>query len=110
MKPYFDESFRQLNIAITMPITTVTGPMMDHVVVLLIGLPARTPNPRSAQIRPNAAKSNPTAKVTTKPCAYGDDGRQSGEVAPKPADRTGVTLTGSKERLPHAALATSQGH
>jgi hypothetical protein len=66
MKPYFDENFRQLNAAITMPITAVTGPMMDQVVVLLIGLPEMTPNPCSAQIRPNAATSNPTANVTTK--------------------------------------------
>ena len=45
MNHYFDESFRQLNTAIAMPISTVIGPMMDHVVVLLIGLPPRTPNP-----------------------------------------------------------------
>ncbi len=63
---YFDESFRQLNTAITMPISTVIGPMMDQVVVLLIGLPPSTPNPWSAQIRPNAATINPTANVTTK--------------------------------------------
>ena len=42
---YFDESLRQLNTAITMPITAVIGPMMDQVVVLLIGLPPSTPNP-----------------------------------------------------------------
>ena len=66
MKHYFDESFRQLNPAITMPISTVIGPMMDQVVVLLIGLPPSTPNPWSAQIRPNTATINPTANVTTK--------------------------------------------
>jgi hypothetical protein len=66
MKHYFDENLRQLNTAITMPISTVIGPMMDQVVVLLIGLPPSTPNPWSAQIRPNAATINPTANVTTK--------------------------------------------
>lgn len=45
MMPYFDESLRQLNTAITTPISTVIGPMMDQVVVLLIGLPPSTPNP-----------------------------------------------------------------
>ncbi len=65
MKDYFDESFRQLNTAITMPISTVIGPMMDQVVVLLIGLPRSTPNPWSAQIRPNSATINPNASVTT---------------------------------------------
>jgi hypothetical protein len=67
MKHYFDESFRQLNTAITMPSSAVIGPMMDHVVVLVIGLPPSTPNPCSAQIRPNNATINPTAKPTTKP-------------------------------------------
>jgi hypothetical protein len=66
MKHYFDESFRQLNTAITTPMSTVIGPLMDHVVVLLIGLPPSTPNPWSAQIRPNTARMNPTANVTTK--------------------------------------------
>ena len=66
MKHYFDESFRQLNTAIAMPISAVIGPMMDQVVVLLIGLPPSTPNPWSAQIRPNTATINPTANVTTK--------------------------------------------
>ena len=66
LKHYFDEIFRQLNTAITMPITTVIGPMMDQVVVLLIGLPRSTPNPCSAQIRPNKARSTPSANVTTK--------------------------------------------
>ena len=66
MKHYLEESFRQLNTAITMPITTVIGPMMDQVVVLLIGLPPSTPNPWSAQIRPKTAMINPTANVTTK--------------------------------------------
>jgi hypothetical protein len=66
MNRYFDLSFRQLNPAIAMPISTVIGPMMDHVVVLLIGLPPSTPNPCSAQIRPNTATSNPTANKTTK--------------------------------------------
>lgn len=63
---YFDEIFRQLNTAIAVPITTVIGPMTDQVVVLLIGLPPSTPNPCSAQIRPNIATSNPAANVTTK--------------------------------------------
>jgi hypothetical protein len=66
MKHYFDESFRQLNNAITRPMSTVIGPLMDHVVVLLIGLPPSTPNPWSAQIRPNTARMNPSANVTTK--------------------------------------------
>ncbi len=66
MKRYFDESFRQLNAAITMPISTVIGPMMDQVVVLLIGLPPSTPNPWRAQIRPKNATINPNANVTTK--------------------------------------------
>ena len=66
MKHYFDASFRQLNIAITTPISAVIGPMMDQVVVLLIGLPPSTPNPWSAQIKPNNATINPTANVTTK--------------------------------------------
>lgn len=67
MKHYFNESFRQLNTAITMPISAVIGPIMDQVVVLLIGLPPSTPKPWSAQIRPNNATINPTANVTTKP-------------------------------------------
>jgi hypothetical protein len=66
MKHYFDESFRQLNTAIAMPISTVIGPMTDQVVVLLIGLPPSTPNPCNAQIRPNIATSTPNARVTTK--------------------------------------------
>jgi hypothetical protein len=66
MKRYFDESFRQLNTAITMPISTVIGPMMDQVVVLLIGLPPSTPNPWSAQIRPKNATITPNANVATK--------------------------------------------
>jgi hypothetical protein len=49
-----------------MPISAVIGPTMDQVVVLLIGLPPSTPNPWSAQIRPNNATINPTANVTTK--------------------------------------------
>jgi hypothetical protein len=49
-----------------MPISTVIGPLMDQVVVLLIGLPPSAPNPWSAQIRPNTATINPTANVTTK--------------------------------------------
>ena len=65
MRHYFDESFRQLNTAITMPISAVIGPMIDQVVVLLIGLPPSTPNPCSAQTRPNTATINPTANVTT---------------------------------------------
>jgi hypothetical protein len=63
---YFDESFRQLTTATTIPISDVIGPVMDHVVVLLIWLPPSTPNPWSAQIRPNAARIKPTANVTTK--------------------------------------------
>jgi len=39
---------------------------MDQVVVLLIWLPPSTPNPWSAQIRPNSASINPSANVTTK--------------------------------------------
>lgn len=39
MKRYFEESFRQLTTAITRPTSAVIGPMMDQVVVLLIGLP-----------------------------------------------------------------------
>jgi hypothetical protein len=66
VKHYFDESFRQLTTETTMPISTVIGPLMDQVVVLLIWLPPRTPNPWSAQIRPNTATINPTANVTTK--------------------------------------------
>jgi hypothetical protein len=66
MKHYFDQSFRQLKTTITMPITAVIGPMIDQVVVLLIGLPPSTPNPCSAQIKPNNATTNPTANVTTK--------------------------------------------
>ena len=49
-----------------MPISTVIGPVMDQVVVLLIGLPPSTPNPWSAQIRPNTARITPSANVTTK--------------------------------------------
>jgi hypothetical protein len=49
-----------------MPISTVIGPLIDQVVVLLIGLPRSTPNPWSAQITPNAATINPSANVTTK--------------------------------------------
>ena len=48
-----------------MPISTVIGPMIDQVVVLLIGLPLSTPNPCSAQTRPNSATINPPANVTT---------------------------------------------
>jgi hypothetical protein len=66
VKHYFDDSLRQLNIAIAMPISAVIGPMMDQVVVLLIGLPRSTPNPWSAQITPNNATINPNASVTTK--------------------------------------------
>ena len=63
---YFVESFRQLTTAMTIPISAVIGPLMDQVVVLLIWLPPSTPNPWSAQIRPNSARINPTANVTTK--------------------------------------------
>jgi hypothetical protein len=66
LKHCFDQSFRQLTNATTMLISTVIGPLMDHVVVLLIGLPPGTPNPWSAQIRPNTATINPTANVITK--------------------------------------------
>ena len=45
MKHYFEASLRQLNTAITMPIGVVSGPVMDQVVVLVIGLPPSTPNP-----------------------------------------------------------------
>ena len=37
---------------------------MDQVVVLLIGLPPSTPNPWSAQIRPNSARINPTCECS----------------------------------------------
>ncbi len=63
---YLDESFRQLTTATMIPISDVIGPVMDHVVVLLIWLPSSTPNPWSAQIRPNSARINPSANVTTK--------------------------------------------
>jgi hypothetical protein len=66
VKHYFDESFRQLTTATTIPISAVIGPVMDQVVVLLIWLPPSTPNPWSAQIRPNTATINPTVNVTTK--------------------------------------------
>lgn len=49
-----------------MPIKAVIGPMTDQVVVLLIGLPASTPNPCSAQISPNSATISPNANVMTK--------------------------------------------
>lgn len=48
-----------------MPITAVMGPMTDQVVVLLIGLPPSTPNPCSAQIKPNNATITPKANVAT---------------------------------------------
>jgi hypothetical protein len=63
---YFEESFRQLTTAITIPISAVIGPVMDQVVVLLIWLPPSTPNPWRAQIRPNSVSINPTANVATK--------------------------------------------
>jgi hypothetical protein len=66
VKHYFDESFRQLTTATTIPISAVIGPVMDQVVVLLIWLPPSTPNPWSAQIRPNTARINPTVNVATK--------------------------------------------
>src|SRR5277367_6948204 len=66
VKHYFDESFRQLTTATTIPISAVIGPVMDQVVVLLIWLPPSTPNPWSAQIRPNNARINPTVNVATK--------------------------------------------
>jgi hypothetical protein len=63
---YFDESFRQLTTATTIPISAVIGPLMDQVVVLLIGLPPSTPNPWSAQIRPNTVRINPNVNVAMK--------------------------------------------
>jgi hypothetical protein len=63
---YFVESFRQLTTAITIPISAVIGPVIDQVVVLLIWLPPSTPNPWSAQIRPNSTSINPSVSVTTK--------------------------------------------
>jgi hypothetical protein len=63
---YFDQSFRQLTTAITIPISAVIGPVMDQVVVLLIWLPPSTPNPWSPQIRPNSTRINPTVNVATK--------------------------------------------
>jgi len=44
----------------------VIGPLMDQVVVLLIGLPPSTPNPWRAQIRPNSVRINPNVNVATK--------------------------------------------
>jgi hypothetical protein len=63
---YFVESFRQLTTAITIPISAVIGPLMDQVVVLLIGLPPSTPNPWRAQIRPNTVRIKPNVNVATK--------------------------------------------
>ena len=42
------------------PTTTTIGPMIDHVVVLLIGLPPTTPNPCNAHSRPNNATTTPS--------------------------------------------------
>src|SRR3981189_1774279 len=42
-----------------MPITTTIGPMIDQVVVLLIGLPPTTPKPCRAHSRPNNATNTP---------------------------------------------------
>lgn len=96
MKRYFDESFRQLNSAITMPISTVIGPMMDQVVVLLIGLPPSTPYPWSAQIRPNTATINPTANVTTKALRIQGSTRRRGDVAPL-THQTAQAMAGFKD-------------
>lgn len=41
------------------PIRAVMGPMIDHVVVLLIGLPCNAPKPCSAHTVPKNASTTP---------------------------------------------------
>jgi len=48
--------------AMAMPISAMTGPRMDHVVVLLIGLPDTAPNPCSVNKRPASATSTPSTR------------------------------------------------
>jgi hypothetical protein len=84
---YFGESFRQLTTAITIPISAVIGPVMDQVVVLLIWLPPSTPNPWSAQIRPNSVRINPSANVTTKVLLIQESYAPGIDAKPKPVDR-----------------------
>ena len=49
--------------AIAMPISTMTGPRTDQVVVLLIGLPDTAPKPCSVNRRPASATSTPSART-----------------------------------------------
>ncbi|MDT5126235.1 MAG: hypothetical protein QOG79_2722 [Mycobacterium sp.] len=46
-----------------MPTNATIGPITDHVVVLLIGLPPTTPNPCSAHNRPNNATITPNTTM-----------------------------------------------
>jgi len=45
------------------PTSAVIGPMIDQVVVLLIGLPPSTPNPCSAHSRPNNVTITPNTTM-----------------------------------------------
>ena len=57
-----------LRVALTataIPISVMIGPAMDHVVVLLIGLPPTTPKPGARISRPNRATTTPTTTTTT---------------------------------------------
>ena len=118
---YFDESFRQLRTATTMPISTVIGPVMDQVVVLLIWLPPSTPNPWSAQISPDIARIRPTANVTTKVLliqgSYPPDlvtlVDATSRAMPKFADRISRLVAGNlsgaqTERTPVGSMAADQ--
>src|ERR1700676_4449083 len=78
-----------------MPIRAVIGPMMDQVVVLLIGLPPSTPNPWSAQIRPNSARINPTANVATKVLLIQGSYARFGQILAKTWTAERLTQTGS---------------
>jgi hypothetical protein len=49
--------------AMAMPISAMNGPSMDHVVVLLIGLPDTAPNPCNANSRPASATSTPSTTM-----------------------------------------------
>lgn len=49
-----------------MPIIAMIGPRIDHVVVLLIGLPATAPNPCSANSKPASATKTPTTITATR--------------------------------------------
>jgi AcrR family transcriptional regulator len=55
-------------VAMAMPTSAVIGPMTDHVVVLDIGLPPRTPKPCSAQSTPKHATMTPTPMRTMRIC------------------------------------------